>query len=287
MKHEYIVNGELTRFKRLLLPFPAGVSVLTSNDGTISWDAPTGGAGGVGPIGPEGPQGPQGIQGETGPAGPQGPQGAQGSPGVDGLAGLQGPQGTQGATGPQGVQGPVGPPGLDGADGATGPQGDAGPQGIQGIQGPAGTGADPWSWVKLASNNTVSTTTFANVTGMSFTADANSTYLVNVIGAFQSAATTCGIGLALDIPTGASVIGLNVSAISATSLGGTEQVVDAATTGATASVRAINTNTPIFAQYVVVIGGTSGTVQLMQRSEVAATNTVLQANLTILGSRKI
>lgn len=149
-----------------------------------------------------------------------------------------------------------------------------------------GGGSDPWTYVKLASNSTVSTTAFANVTGMSFVALANTTYLVEVIGAYQTAATTTGIGLALDIPSG-SVVGMNIVSTSATALGGTEQIADATTTGATTGVRALNTNTPIIARWVVAIGATPGTVQLMQRSEIAGSNTVLQSGLTIMGSRVI
>ena len=149
-----------------------------------------------------------------------------------------------------------------------------------------GGGSDPWTWTKLASNNTVSTTAFASVSGMSFTATANTTYLVELIGAYQTAATTTGIGLALDIPSG-SVIGINIVTPTATTVGGAEQIADATTTGATTGVRTANTNTPITARWVVAVGATGGTVQLMQRSEVATSNTVLQANLTILGRRTI
>jgi len=154
------------------------------------------------------------------------------------------------------------------------------------ISASGGGGADPWTWVKLASNSTVSTTAFANVSGMSFTALANTTYLVELAGAYQAAATTTGIALALDIPSG-TVIGINQVATSATAAGAAEQIADATTTGATTGVRAANTNTPIVARWVVAIGATGGTVQLMQRSEVAASNTVLQAGLTIMGKRVI
>jgi hypothetical protein len=146
--------------------------------------------------------------------------------------------------------------------------------------------SDPWTYVKLASNNTVSTTAFANVTGMSFTAAANTTYIVNVMGAYQTAATTTGVGLALDIPSG-SVVGQVVANTSATAATSLEQIADATTTGVTTGVRAANTNTPISARFVVAVGATGGTVQLLQRSEVAASNTVLQANLTVMGYRAV
>lgn len=149
-----------------------------------------------------------------------------------------------------------------------------------------GGGSDPWTWLKLAINNTVSTTAFADVTGMSFTALANTTYLVHVYGAYQTAATTTGIALTLNTPAGA-IVGNNLVLTSATTNGGTEVITSNSSTGATTGVRAANTNTPIQAFFVVQIGGTGGTVQLRQRSEVAASNTVLQAGLTIMGYRAV
>ena len=145
---------------------------------------------------------------------------------------------------------------------------------------------DPWTWLKLASNNTVSTTAFADVTGMSFVAAANTTYIVDVFGAYQTAATTTGIALTLDVPSG-TIIGNNIVLTSATAVGGTEVIADAASTGATTGVRAANTNTPIQARFTIAVGGTGGTVQLKQRSEIAASNTVLQAGLTVMGYRAI
>jgi len=146
---------------------------------------------------------------------------------------------------------------------------------------------DKWTYTTLGSNSTVSTTTFANVSGLSFSALANTKYLITLNGAYQTAATTTGISLALDIPTGATIIGQNIVSTSATALGGTEQLADATTTGATTGVRAINTNTPIQSFWIVSVGGTAGTIQLMQRSEIAASNTVLQATLTVMGYRTI
>jgi len=147
--------------------------------------------------------------------------------------------------------------------------------------------ADKWTYTTLGSNSTVSTTAFANVSGMSFSALANTKYLVTLNGAYQTAATTTGISLALDIPTGATIIGQNVVSTSASALGGTEQLADATTTGASTGVRAINTNTPIHSFWIVSVGGTAGTIQLMQRSEIEASNTVLQATLTVMGYRTV
>jgi hypothetical protein len=149
-----------------------------------------------------------------------------------------------------------------------------------------GGGSDPWTWQKLAADVANSTVTLAPVTGLSFAAAANTSYLVEVVGAFTSAATTTGIALALDIPSG-SVVGQMIANISATALGSTEQIADNATTGATTSVRAAATNTPVTASFIVAIGATGGTVQLQFRSEIAGSAVTMKANLTAMGRRAI
>lgn len=149
-----------------------------------------------------------------------------------------------------------------------------------------GGGSDPWTWQKLAADVANSTTSLAAVTGLSFTAAANTTYLVEVIGAFQSAATTTGVAVALDIPSG-SVVGQILANTSATALAATEQIADNATTGATTGVRAVNTNVPVTARFVVAVGATGGNVQLQFRSEIAASAVTMKANLTLMGRRII
>lgn len=147
-------------------------------------------------------------------------------------------------------------------------------------------GSDPWTWQKLTADVSNSSVTLAAVTGLSFTAIANTTYLVQVVGTFQTAAVTTGIAMALDIPSG-SVTGQMIHPTSATSLGGTEQIADAATTGATSGVRAALTNVPVFATFIVAIGATGGAVQLQFRSEIAASAVTMKANLTAMGRRVI
>lgn len=150
-----------------------------------------------------------------------------------------------------------------------------------------GEGAgDPWTWSKLAADVANSTITPAAATGLSFAAAANMTYLVEVVGTFQSAAVTTGIALALDIPSGA-VSGMTVHPASATTLTGTEQIADAVTTGATTSVRTAATNIPIRANFIVSIGATAGQVQLLFRSEIAGSAVTLKAGLTAMGCRII
>lgn len=149
-----------------------------------------------------------------------------------------------------------------------------------------GGGSDPWTWVKLTSDVSNSATALADVTGLSFTALANTTYIVEVIGTFQSAAITTGIALALNIPSG-TVTGQIRANISATAINSLEQIANDATTSVSTATRAVATNTPITAKFIVAVGGTGGTVALRFRSEVAASAVTMKADVTALGYRTI
>lgn len=100
--------------------------------------------------------------------------------------------------------------------------------------------------------------------------------MVEFVGAFTSAATTTGIALALDIPSG-QVVGQVYHPISATASGSAEQIADNATTGATTGVRAAATLVPIGGQWIVATGATAGNIVLTARSEVASSAVVLKA----------
>ncbi len=149
-----------------------------------------------------------------------------------------------------------------------------------------GGGSDPEAWVKLSADIANSTITFSSVTGLSFTATANTTYQVELIGTFQSAASTTGIAVALSIPSG-SVSGMAEHPISTTSSNINEQTANAATSGATTGVRSAATNVPILGKWIVAVGATGGTVQLQFRSEIAASAVTMKAGLTALGHRVI
>ena len=146
-----------------------------------------------------------------------------------------------------------------------------------------GGGSDPWTFVALASDTPNSTITLANAPGLSFTALLD-TYIVEAYLPFQSAATTTGIAVALDVPVGSLVYGLGQNAVSATALGSSEQIADNATTGATAGVRAANTPTLHRASWLVF--ATAGTVQLRFRSEIAASAVTLKAG-GVMGYRAV
>lgn len=140
---------------------------------------------------------------------------------------------------------------------------------------------DPWHYVVLPSNVAVSTTAFADVAGMSFIALPNTRYEIELMGAIQTAATTTGAALALDIPSG-SVIGMGINNLAASTLTGWEQIADNATTGASSGMRATASNVPIQARWIASVSSTGGTVQLRLRSEIASSAVTLQAGLTVL-----
>ena len=153
-------------------------------------------------------------------------------------------------------------------------------------QSEAGGGGDPWTWQKLASDVVNSTVTLAPVTGLSFVAAQNTSYLVQVFGVLQSAATTTGATLAVDIPSG-TVIGQTLMNSSGAGLLATEQIADNSTTGVTTGVRAANTNIPVQAWFRIDVGATGGTVQLQFRSEIAASAVTMKSGLTAMGRRII
>jgi hypothetical protein len=147
-------------------------------------------------------------------------------------------------------------------------------------------GSDPWNWQKLAADVANNTTTLAAATGLSCAASANTSYLIEVYGALQSAATTTGAAFAVDIPSG-SVVGHALINSSSSAVQATEQIADNATTSVTTGVRAAATNIPVYAWFRVDIGATGGTVQLQFRSEVAGSVVTLKAGLTAMGRRTI
>lgn len=106
-------------------------------------------------------------------------------------SGTQGPAGPQGAQGPQGPQGETGPQGPTGATGPQGPQGE-----------PGSGGSDAWTYVKLSSNFTT-TTTANSSTGLSFGSLApNTHYLFEGQFFLQSVATTTGARPGIIWPSG-------------------------------------------------------------------------------------
>jgi len=138
--------------------------------------------------------------------------------------------------------------------------------------------SDPWRWQRLSADVSNNTVTLSAATGLAFPALANTAYLVEVLGTFQTAATTTGIALALDIPSGA-VSGIMLHMASATAVTGNEQFADGATPAASPGARSVATTTPMLARFIVSVGAIAGPVQLQFRSEVAASAVTLKLAL--------
>ena len=133
-----------------------------------------------------------------------------------------------------------------------------------------------------------SNTTPSNVSGFSFAAAANASYEIDVIGLAQSAATTTGLGLALDTPASpvfVAGIGLNAGSTSGTPVTFVSTGDDAITVVSTSMVAA-NTNSPVWAKFLLTNGSNSGTVQLRLRSEINGSQVTLKAG-TMMRVRRI
>lgn len=125
----------------------------------------------------------------------------KGDTGAQGLTGATGAQGVAGPTGPAGAQGPIGLTGPAGPTGSTGPAGATGAAGPTGATGPQGVAGDPgWTFAKITADVSNSTVTLADVTGLSFTAAANTDYDFEFLVPFTSSALTTGLALALNGP---------------------------------------------------------------------------------------
>lgn len=139
----------------------------------------------------------------------------------------------------------------------------------------------------LASDYTNSTTTLSNITGLAFEAEANATYIVDFIGALQSAANTTGLGLAIDVPASASVAGSFFHQLANTgTLTGGSQIADTASVGVSSGAPTNATTVPVVGKFIVATGANGGTCQLQGRGEVAAQIT-LKAGLTAIEVRRI
>lgn len=200
--------------------------------------------------------------------------------GADGADGADGAPGAPGAPGASAYQiavanGFVGTEvqwlaSLEGADGTNGTNGADGAQGISGDGAPVS--------VSLAADQAFSTTSLADVTGATLTLAANTDYKIELIGSFTSAATSTGIGLALNVGgTVTRISGQVQHPTSATAIGACSQEANNAVTGATTGVRATGVPVSLLGVWHVRMGATGGTAQLRCRSEIAGSAVTLQA----------
>jgi hypothetical protein len=147
----------------------------------------------------------------------------------------------------------------------------------------SGGGGGGSTVVKLSADQAFSATTIADVTNMPVIAlAANTDYVIELIGSFQSAATTTGIGLCLNV--GGTVTRISGSVnhpVSATALGSCSQEANNAVTGATTGVRATGVSVSLQGRWHVRMGATGGNAQLRCRSEIAASAVTLHAGTAL------
>jgi hypothetical protein len=144
------------------------------------------------------------------------------------------------------------------------------------------------TFVSLPSDISNSTITLTDVTGLSFTAEANTSYVVRLYGFATFASAVTGIGLALNVPNDASVIsGRVTNQIGSQTLSSMQQVQDDAIAGTTGT-NGIGTSgnpAPVITTYIdgvwIVTTATGGTVQLRLRSELATNNVTVKAGSRI------
>lgn len=175
-----------------------------------------------------------------------------------------------------GTEGPPGPQGPQGIQGATGPQG---PQGAQGPQGPAGPSI--LSVVTLGEDTSALTsTTLANVTGLSFAVAATTCYEFRFLVLFQSAATTTGLKLGVTCPASPTAFAYGIrTPIAADGAGGEWQGWGTASGDAVTGTGVQAANTVYVAEVFGVLrtGATSGTLQLQAATEVSNSGITIKA----------
>jgi hypothetical protein len=143
------------------------------------------------------------------------------------------------------------------------------------------TGSD-WTYVVLGANYTNSTTTYSDITGLSFSEISGEVYAVEANLVFATAATTTGIGLSSSFPAGEHV---NKSIVSLTAT--TKTVMYWNTSSATnASSTGIMSGDNIGEIMAICKPSADGTYQLRARSEIAGSLLTIKAG-SYLRWRKI
>lgn len=133
---------------------------------------------------------------------------------------------------------------------------------------------------KLTSDVTNSTTTIANVTGLSFPVAANTDYRMVCSLLYRSAATTTGIKVSVTGPsTPTSVTGMFNTYVSAAAAATVQGSLFRAYDGGVAStgVDTINVDTPGTLDVVLRNGANAGTLQVRFNSEVATSTVTVKA----------
>jgi len=149
-----------------------------------------------------------------------------------------------------------------------------------GTQWTAGAAADPWTYLKLASDFVTSSTTAVDVTGLEFTPAANKSYVFEAQLLTRTAATATGVRPGIAWPAG-TITDAVVEVSQSTSA--TAEVLAFGNGGA--AVQALGTGLPnITKSWPAKIAGTmitgatpSGNLRVRVSSETAGTNVTIKA----------
>ena len=140
------------------------------------------------------------------------------------------------------------------------------------------------TFINLSSDISNSTVTPSDVTGFSFTAEANTSYVIRLYGLATFAATTTGIGVLVDAPSDANVVsGRVTNQLAAQTLTSVQQTVDGSLSGTTTTNGTGTSGNPATTLTTYVDGVwlvsvvTGGTVKMQFRSEIATSNVTLKA----------
>lgn len=128
---------------------------------------------------------------------------------------------------------------------------------------------------------------FSDASGLALALAANTTYLVDGLLTFQSAAVTTGLALGFTLPAGAAISGMYQHNTTATALEGSYNIAAGAVKGNTSGVLVATENVPIQGRWLIKTGATAGNGQLQFRTEVAASSVTMKAGLSVLVARRI
>lgn len=141
---------------------------------------------------------------------------------------------------------------------------------------PAG-GSDPFMFkgVLASDVSTGANTTPVDVTGLVFTYEINSVYVIEVFGRRSAAAATTGMGLQLNVSSAVDYADLTFfhQLANTGTLAGGHAIADDASVGVSSGVPG-TAIVPFYASGVLNTAGNTGTCQLRYRSEVAAVSTI-------------
>lgn len=239
-----------------------GIQGITGETGATGPIGITGATGSNGTNGTNGATGATGVTGTTGATGIAGTNGTNGTTGATGATGTNGTNGTNGSTGATGVTGATGATGTNGTNGTTGATGATGSTGTAGTNGATGatgaTGITMLSAYVASGGFSTTNTTYTDITGLSVTLSANTTYVIHCWLNLAVNSGTAGLQIGATWPSG-STIGLNGRA--PTTSVSAQTFFSLTTSGALGSgtivTNAVAAN-PVYFNGVVSVGATGG-----------------------------